>query len=199
MILALMRDQRDEDLVQSFQSSFHCANDAFWELHARHAPKLLAFLKARVSRASDAEDIHQEIWMRVWRTLQDRFHGGNFRAWLYQVARNCHIDWERKQRKHREEVAFDESQPLPSEWTRPEVGSSSKVQEWEERQRLAIECCLKELQGLNADAHTVVRARMTGEGYDEICARMKLKVEKAHKLFHEAKQHLKQCTERLLQ
>jgi RNA polymerase sigma-70 factor (ECF subfamily) len=194
-----MSEHRDEDLVQSFQTSFHGANEAFWELHARHAPKLLAFLKARVSRGSEAEDIHQEIWMRVWRTLQDRFHGGNFRAWLYQVARNCHLDWERKQRKHRQEVAFDEGQPLPSDWARGEVGSPGAAQEWEEEQRQAIRRCLQELEGQNADAHSVVRARMTGEGYDEICARMGLRPERAHKLFHEAKQHLKQCTERIMQ
>ena len=36
--------------------------------------------------AAEFEDLHQKVWVRVWGHLPDGFRGGNFRAWLFQVA-----------------------------------------------------------------------------------------------------------------
>jgi DNA-directed RNA polymerase specialized sigma24 family protein len=65
-----------------------------------------------------------------------------------------------------------------------------------EQRTQALRRCLRELEADDAEAAAVVRGRMAGRGYDVICQELGLKPERAHKLFHEAKQRLRQCTER---
>ena len=61
----------------------------------RHASALAAFLAGWSRDASDAEDLAQEVWLRVLRR-PDAFRGGSFRAWLLRIARNLAIDHSRK-------------------------------------------------------------------------------------------------------
>ncbi len=63
-----------------------------------------------------------------------------------------------------------------------------------EQERMAI---LKRcLDGLDAVSAALVRARLGGEDYAAICGRLGLKPERAHKLFHQAKDRLRHCVER---
>ena len=71
--------------------------DAFAQLYERHARPLLAFLHAR-ARRHDAEDLAQEVWCCAWAHLPGGFRGGNFRAWLFEIARNALVDHIRKRR-----------------------------------------------------------------------------------------------------
>ena len=75
----------------------HAAGQAFIELYNRHYTLLRAFIAARAGR-SDADDIAQEVWQRVWQHLPTRFRGGNFRAWVHEIARNYLIDCSRRQK-----------------------------------------------------------------------------------------------------
>jgi RNA polymerase sigma-70 factor, ECF subfamily len=77
--------------------ALRAARDAFEQLYRRHAPLLLAFITARVGPA-DREDLHQEVWRRAWHHLPEQFHGGNFGAWLYQIARHVLIDHGKKKK-----------------------------------------------------------------------------------------------------
>ncbi len=60
----------------------------------RHGRSLLAYLRAK---SPDAEDLYQETWLRAIRRIES-FRGGNFRAWLTVIARNCMIDQARRRR-----------------------------------------------------------------------------------------------------
>ena len=191
-----MDSPTDEDLASAFQNARRQADAAFWQLHERHTPRLLAFLRGRSGPSADAEDVHQEVWLLVWRHLPGRFRGGNFRAWLYKIARNCRTDWERKGRRSRQAGAFDDAQPLPADWARPAPGQASEEQEWREGKREALRRGLRELEERDPDAAAVVRARMAGRGYEDICQELHLKPSEAHRLFHKAKEHLRSCAER---
>jgi RNA polymerase sigma factor (sigma-70 family) len=158
------------------------AREAFSQLYVRHARKLLGFLSARVHR-NDLEDIHQAIWERVWNHLPTGFHGGNFRAWLHQIARNYIIDHSRKKRA--DELAEDYD-VADSRVGRPDEAVV------EQERRAALSRCLERLA---ESARLLVNARLGGESYDEICPRMGLKMAQAHKLFHQAKEQLRRCVE----
>ena len=189
----------DEQLAAAFQTALRQADAAFWQLHERHAPRLLAFLCGRSGPSGDAEDVHQEVWLRVWRHLPGGFRGGNFRAWLYEVARNCRLDWERKRRTRAQQtVAFDDGRPLPTEWSRPAPGQVSEGQERQEERKNAVRRCLRELEGRDPLMAAVVRGRMAGQDYDVICQELHLRPEQGHKLFHQAKHLLRSCAERAL-
>src|SRR4051812_34951050 len=59
---------------------------AFEGLYDRHAGPVLAFLAAR-SRRAEVDDLAQEVWRRAWHHLPDGYGGGQFRGWLFRMAR----------------------------------------------------------------------------------------------------------------
>lgn len=51
--------------------------------------------------ASEAEDLTQDVYLKIWQSL-DRFEAGSsFRAWAYRVARNLFVDAYRRSRRER--------------------------------------------------------------------------------------------------
>lgn len=70
--------------------------EAFEVLFARHRRALLTFLVHRVGEREAAEDLLQEIFLRVIRA-RGSFDGRcAFRPWLYAIARNAIIDGHRR-------------------------------------------------------------------------------------------------------
>jgi RNA polymerase sigma-70 factor (ECF subfamily) len=160
------------------------AEDAFLTLYDRHARWLIAFLAGRVGRAA-VEDVHQEVWAKVWRAVPTRFRGGDFRAWLYQIARNLVID---QRRKRTPEPLPDESRLIDRrqlDAARP-VGSDR----W-----AALARCLQKLERVNARVADLVRSRASGESYDAYCERTGMPADKAYRAFHQAKARLQACVE----
>lgn len=181
----------DEDLAAlaarrtDSDGALGAARDAFDRLYRRHAPLLLAFLAAR-GRRTDLDDVHQDVWSRVWTRLPDQFQGGNFRAWLYQIARHVVID---RARKHKPDALVDEHtlqdrnhEPVDQPLIEAERGE-------------ALRRCLEKL---TTEAATLVRARLAGEDYTQVCARLGMASSRAYKVFHEAKAQLQACVERAL-
>ena len=164
------------------ERAFRTARDAFEGLYHRHAPLLLAFLSSRV-HASDRDDLHQDIWQRVWAFLPAQFQGGNFRAWLHQIARNAIIDLGRKKRP------AHLGDPLTLVDGRSDPARSLLL---EQERKDALERCL---EALRSELAALVRARLGGDSYTDICGRLGIRPEQAHKLFHQAKAQLKTCVE----
>jgi len=158
------------------------AAEAFEELYRRHAGMLVGFLASRVKR-SDLEDIHQMVWKRIWEHLPTSFRGGNFRAWLHQIARNQLIDVSR-----RAPIATlgDAADDGPGDTVRPDEPLLEQ-----ERMDILRRC----LDKLEHDLRSLVQARLSGDSYDDVCSRLNLRPERAHKLFHEAKGQLTACVE----
>ena len=179
-------DVSDEQLAAAITQSWQTAHALYGQLYDRHAPRLLAFLRTR-ARPSQVEDVHQEVWKRVWNALPTGFRGGNFRAWLFEVARNYLVDLGRRQRHAPAELHPDA--PLPADDR--QLPPDALLME-EERQAQLRRC----LGRLDPAAAELVKARLAGEAYEAICRRIGLKPNQAYKVFHEAKEQLRQCLER---
>jgi RNA polymerase sigma factor (sigma-70 family) len=183
----------DEDLVAcvlrraTSRAALEVARGAFGELYQRHHRGLLAFLRQRVPPA-DVDEVHSAVWERAWEVLPERFHGDTFRAWLFTVARNLGIDFGRRRRPAQ---ALDGN--LDAADRRPDSEPLQALLD-EERQR-ALGGCLKKL---SPDAAAVVQARLGGEDYEELCARLKLPRARAYKLYHAALPELQDCVRRAL-
>jgi RNA polymerase sigma-70 factor (ECF subfamily) len=160
------------------------ARAACEQLYLRHARLLLAFLSARVRR-SDLEDTHQAVWELAWQHLPGGFRGGNFRAWLYRIARNRVID---QARKKQPQLLGDEGPAVAAR------GGAEGALEAAERAAVLRSC----LDRLTPEMAALVRARLAGDSYEEICPRLGLKPERAHKLFHQAKEQMQTCVQRAL-
>lgn len=66
--------------------------------------RLLAFLAARVARAQDAEDLVQEVLMRVHARGDQLDEPQRREAWAYRIARNLLVDHYRRQGRSPEEL-----------------------------------------------------------------------------------------------
>lgn len=84
--------ERDEELVGRIAKG---DEPALAELLRRYERSLSSFL-FRQTGGRDVEDLYQETWLRVVRSV-DRFDPGRrFSTWLFQIAVNLCRDWHRR-------------------------------------------------------------------------------------------------------
>jgi RNA polymerase sigma-70 factor, ECF subfamily len=73
---------------------------AFHTLVERHRPLVYRVAYQFAGNHHDADDIAQEVFIKVYQSL-DRFrHDAQFSSWLYRVAMNACIDHHRRQAPH---------------------------------------------------------------------------------------------------
>ena len=59
---------------------------------------IYSFVYRYVGSAADAEDITQEVFVRMWRNLKKFDRQKKFKTWLFSIAKNTSIDWLRKKK-----------------------------------------------------------------------------------------------------
>lgn len=72
--------------------------NALAELVGRYRRMMYGFILQMVGNADEADEVFQETWMRVIRHAAD-FKQGNFRGWVFQMARNLVVDRRRSARR----------------------------------------------------------------------------------------------------
>ena len=82
------------------------------ELARAYAPAIYRLAYARTGSRADAEDIMQELFVRLLRAGPDFADRAHARAWLLRVAANCANDWFRAPWRRREGPLTD-SLPAP--------------------------------------------------------------------------------------
>ncbi len=88
---------------------------AFEELARMNERALYRHVYRVVGTAEDAEDVVQDAFVSVWRSLS-AFQGGSFRAWLFRIATNRAIDVIRSRRR-RGELPLDPPDDDEVEWS----------------------------------------------------------------------------------
>jgi RNA polymerase sigma-70 factor (ECF subfamily) len=97
--LAAMRDERsDEELMVDFREG---DPGAFELLVVRHRRALFNFLLRSVGRKARAEELLQEVFLRVIRARDRYERTARFRTWLFTIARNLCVDESRRQKFRR--------------------------------------------------------------------------------------------------
>lgn len=79
--------------------------DALRELYERHA-RWLAYRLQRSLPHDAVEDVLQETFLAVWKSARKYRDTGDFKAWIWVIARNKGMSWARKH--HRAGVSLDE-------------------------------------------------------------------------------------------
>lgn len=123
---------------------------AFHVLTRRHLPRFLRVATRILGNASEAEDVAQEAFLRVW-SHADRWDAGKAKVttWMHRIVVNLCIDRRRKARTAPLEEAGDPVDPAPSAaddlWRTQMAGLVSRaVGELPERQRSALVLCYYE-------------------------------------------------------
>lgn len=103
---AVQDDATDEILMVRYQRG---ERKAFVELVRRHNRPIYNFVLRQLRVPSVAEDVTQDVFMRLVQNAAEFKHEARFLTWLYTIARNLCIDQLRKL-SHRRHASLDQPQ-----------------------------------------------------------------------------------------
>ena len=101
-----MTEQDLSDLIRLAQAR---DPDAFDELVDRFGPQLFGFLYRLSGSRTEAEDMLQELFLRVVKRIDRYRHEGQFEAWLFRIATNLARDRLRRLQRTPESVPIDDA------------------------------------------------------------------------------------------
>ncbi len=96
-----MDNRSDKELIRSY---FKGEDEALKFLFGRHLDAVRFLAKTYVGE-DEADDVVQEVFIRIWKNLKKFKSDGNFRAWALVIAKNCAID---HLRRHSKEIVFSD-------------------------------------------------------------------------------------------
>ena len=88
-------ERSEHELVEAYRGG---DIQALAELVERYRRPLLSFIIQMTGGQGDADDVHQEVWLRAIRSLGS-FENKSFLSWLFRIAHNLVIDRSRSSRK----------------------------------------------------------------------------------------------------
>ncbi len=90
-----MNDYSDSQLVSQYLKGDKKALEI---LIARYLKQVYSFIYRLTGQAAEAEDITQEVFLKMWKHLKKFKSEHNFKTWLFTIARNTAIDYLRKKK-----------------------------------------------------------------------------------------------------
>lgn len=169
------RDDSDERLMARYASG---DAEAFDQLFRRYEPRAYAFFLKRTSSPQRAEDLYQELFLRIHRARNEFDSSRAFTPWFFQIAHRLLIDDQRRAFRAREVAAndFDAASALPT--------AESVAADREE-----VELLLDTLSP--EERYVVVAAKMGGIGYPELADHLGKSVDAVKKMASRALQRIR--------
>jgi RNA polymerase sigma-70 factor (ECF subfamily) len=90
--------QSDQALVMEFQASSQ-KEGPFTHLLKRHQQKVYYQIKRMLNNHMDADDVAQQVWIKVWNKLDGFKMESEFTTWLYRIAYNETLNFLQKQQR----------------------------------------------------------------------------------------------------
>jgi RNA polymerase sigma-70 factor, ECF subfamily len=135
----------DEQLVQQARQT----PSQFALLYDRHVTSVYRYLLARVGNLQDAEDLTSQTFLDALENL-NRYRGsGDFRAWLFRIARNKSID---HYRKHKRDVSLMEDADF--------VDNDIQTPDDAAEQSITTASVIRQLKNLSPDRAEVISLRL---------------------------------------
>ncbi len=179
MPLVSFLDKTDKDAQLMLAYSRGDAS-AFETLYRKHKDALYRFFLRQCGNQALAEELYQEVWMRVIKARETYTRKAKFTTWLYHIAHNLLVDFYRKPLEQVDEAVDAESIPANAS-NDPDVmlGAQEKI----ERFRVQLKnlpreqsevFLLKEEAGLSLEEI----AQTTGESFETVKSRLRYAVNK---------------------
>jgi RNA polymerase sigma-70 factor (ECF subfamily) len=90
-----MEEKEDKKLIQEYLNGDPQALDFLIE---RYLKLIYGFVYKNVGSENDAEDITQEVFVKVWKNIKKFDQERSFKPWIFQIAKNTSIDYLRKKK-----------------------------------------------------------------------------------------------------
>ena len=109
-----------------------------WEqVVAEHSGRVYRLAYRLTGNAHDAEDLTQEVFVRVFRSL-DRYTPGTFEGWLHRITTNLFLDGARRRQRIRFDALSEErAARLPSTAAGPDAAYADRTFDDDVEQALA--------------------------------------------------------------
>ena len=143
--------------------------DAFDELFRRYEPKAYAFFLTRTGSRERAQDLYQELFLRIHRARDDYDAARPFTPWFFQIAQRLLVDDQRRAHRARE-VSIEDRDP------RAECPGSEE--------RVGVREVLGQVLAAlsREERYVLVAARVEGVGYPELAAQLGKSVDAVKKM-----------------
>ena len=186
----VQRDQTQRDQTQAGQAQ---AGQPEWNLPTwedivrTHSARVYRLAYRLTGNPHDAEDLTQEVFVRVFRSLSS-YTPGTFEGWLHRITTNLFLDWARRKQRIRFEGLADEmAHRLPgSEPTPAEAFDDNHLDD-------DVQAALKALPPEYRAA--VVLCDIEGFSYEEIAATLGVKLGTVRSRIHRGRAQLRAALE----
>lgn len=98
---------------------------------AQHGDRIFRLCRAYLYDPAEADDLYQEVWINVWKALPRFREEAELSTFLYRIAVNTAISYNRRIRKRRRDA-----RSLPAEWPpRPAVNADAREERFAQMYR----------------------------------------------------------------
>lgn len=124
----------DHMLVASFKDE-KSRDAAFTQLVRKYQERLYWHIRRMVVEHEDANDILQNVFIKVWKNLAEFREESNLYTWLYRIGTNEALTWI-DQQKRRSSVSISDNEDLYSERLQSQKDFDPNKIEWKLQQAI---------------------------------------------------------------
>lgn len=100
---------------------------AFAMLYEENFDRVYRYLALRVGEKAAAEDMTQQVFVKAFEALPGfKWRGAPFASWLFRIAHNQVVDWQRRRAKQAT-TSLDDAEALPAQGDDPEETVEMKM------------------------------------------------------------------------
>jgi len=153
------------------------------EVVTLHSARVYRLAYRLTGNKHDAEDLTQDVFVRVFRSLSD-YTPGNFEGWLHRITTNLFLDGaRRKQRIRFDALSEHATEQLASKEPQPE--QDYEVRTWDHDVQTALESLSPEFRA------AVVLCDVEGLSYEEIAETLDIKLGTVRSRIHRGRAQLR--------
>lgn len=188
----------DEELVRRCQVELPTNTRSYELLVRRHMQRVYTTVYRMLPNREDAEEVTQDIFVKVFHSIDTFEYASSFSTWLYRVAVNTTLDASQKLRRRGIHFfATSANRPAPTEDTLNQLDSQASSQPGPEEKVLQQEqrdCINRVFKALDREQVRVLVMRDIDDfSYDEVAASLETGLSAAKMRIHRARlafQHL---------
>jgi RNA polymerase sigma-70 factor (ECF subfamily) len=118
----MLANSEEKKLINQAQEGNHWA---FEKLINQYDRQVLSMAYQFVGNTPDAEDIYQEVMLRIYQKIKYFRFESQFSTWLYRIVVNCALSYRKKKKQH-SHVPMDSFENENKYWEQPSTDAKSK-------------------------------------------------------------------------
>jgi RNA polymerase sigma-70 factor (ECF subfamily) len=149
-----------------------------------HSPRVFRLAYRLTGNRHDAEDLTQDVFVRVFRSLAD-YQPGTFEGWLHRITTNLFLDGVRRKARIRFDALPDDAERLPGNTPNPANEIDDRL--FDPDVQRALDSLPPEFRA------AVVLCDIEGLSYEEIAATLDVKLGTVRSRIHRGRAQLRKA------